>query len=173
MSRGLAQKDFHEFNTDMELALGALAAYGPEGACEYLYDTHDIEVTPEKLERHRRRFPEKYQEIREKLAPRLESMAVADMRSNIVKSNAVIGVALERADQQLKDGRGDASKIGRDIADIMAKSTDKMLALQGRPTHITADRSLAEVMRALKAISPDLVIDDAEIVNEKKELTNG
>ncbi len=169
--RGLMHKDRFEFNMDTEVALGALALYGWEGAVDYLRNEHGIETTVEKLEIHHRRFPEKYEEIREKLAPKLEAMAVNDIRSNIVKSNAVISLAIERAHEALREGRrADPEKVGREIAEIQSKGKDTMMALQGRPTVVKEVRNVDEILRALKAISPDLVIEDAEEVNDLPRL---
>ncbi len=167
MSRNLAQKDFHEFNLDVELALGALAIYEPKDAVEYLYEVHDIETTEAKLDTYRRRFPEKYQEIREQLAPKIEGMAVTDIRDNIAKVNLPIGLAIERAHKALQEGRvSDPSKIGEQLANIQSKQKDTMMALQGRPAVVKEVRNVDEILRALQAISPDLVIEDAEEVKE-------
>ncbi len=169
MSKVLVRgRDFFHPNND--IALGALALYGPEEAVEYLYDIHDIECSADDLERCRRRFPEEYQEIREKLAPKLEAVAVADIRSNIVKSNAVISLAIDRAHEALKNGRcRDPEKVGREIAEIQSKGKDTMMALQGRPAVVKEVRNVDEILRALKALSPDLVIEDAEEVGELED----
>ncbi len=162
-----ARSVYHEFNLDIELALGALAVYNPKEAVEYLYEVHDIETTEATLDRYRRRFPQKYQEIREKLAPQIEGMAVTDIRDNIARVNLPINLAIERAHKALEEGRvSDPSKIGEQLANIQSKQKDTMMALQGRPAVVKEVRNVDEILRALQAISPDLVIEDAEEVGE-------
>lgn len=176
MSRSLSQKDFHEFNTDMEVALAAAVAWPTlEEACEYLYDTHDIEATTEQLQRHMRRFPERVDKLREELAPKLEARAANGMLDNAARCTEVLGLAIEKTKAYLESPRcTDPSTVGRNLADIMAKSVDKSRLLQDKPTHIHADRSLEETLRALEAIAPNLVIQDAEVVDPTtKELTHG
>lgn len=174
MSRELWQKDFHEFNFDMEVALTAAVAWPTlEEACEYLYDTHDIEVTPEKLAIHLRRFPERSDKIRQELAPKLERRAANTMLDNAARASEVMGLAIEKTKAYLESPRcTDPSTVLRNLGDAMAKSVDKSRLLEEKPTHISADRSLAEVFRALQAIDPRLVIDDAEVV-EAKALAEG
>lgn len=169
MSRSLYQKDLHEFNPDMEIALSAAVAWPTlEEACEYLYDTHDIEVSPEQLERNLRRFPERVDKIRQELAPKLEQRAANGMLNNAARCTEVLGLAIDKTKAYLESPRcTDPSTVGRNLADIMAKSVDKSRLLEEKPTHITADKSLDEVFRALKAISPDLVVEDATVVEPK------
>lgn len=134
---------------------------------------HDIDTTEEKLDRCRRRFPEKYQEIQEGLAQKIEAVAITGARANIANSNAPIALAIERAHQALKDGRvGDPAKMGRELADIQTKQKDTMMALQGRPVVTKEIRTIEEVFRGLEAIDPSLVIQDADVV-ETEEIVKG
>jgi hypothetical protein len=178
MTHAIVHKDRHEWNMETELALGALAVYGPEQAVEYLYEAHDIEFEQgeerERLERLARRFPEKYQEIRERLAPKIEAMAVTDIRSAIAAQTLPITVATERTQEALDSGliRGaQAAKVAEQLASTQTKLKDTMMALQGRPAVVKEVRNVDEILRALKALSPDLVIEDAEEVPALKEAT--
>jgi hypothetical protein len=162
--RRLYQRDHHEFNLDMELALNAVAAFPSlEGAVEHLRDTHEIETTPERLEVECRRFPERLARIREEWAPRREALAAQRMLDNTSRAGEVLALAIEKTREHLESGRcADPATVARSLADVMAKSVDKRLALQGRPTQITEHRDVNEIVRALEGMKVVQVIDAAQ-----------
>jgi hypothetical protein len=174
MSRSLLRTgDFHAFNLDQEIALGAVALYGLEEAVEYLYAERDIEVTEKELDSCRRRFPEKYQAIQEKLAPMIEAMSITGMRSSVRTLNAPIALAVGTAHEALKDGRVngvDAAKMGRELTEIQAKQNNTQMVLQERPSQIVEKRSTEEILRQLEAKGvvkrPELEMAEAEVVSE-------
>jgi hypothetical protein len=152
--RRLVQKDLHEPTVDMELALGAVAAFPTlEGAVEYLRDAHEIQTTPERLEVECRRFPERLAKFREEWAPKREALAAEHMLNNTTRASEVLALAIEKTREHLESSRcTDPATVARNLADVMAKSVDKRLSLQGRPTQITEHRDVNEIVRALEGM---------------------
>lgn len=134
----------------------ALAASStPEEACEYLQVEHSIQAVPAKLTTMAKYRKEQYEELREKIAPFKEKVLTHNLRDNALYASEVTRVSMEQLMERLTEGRvrtQDLAKTARDVADVQAKSVDKMLALEGRPTVITEDRTPAQIIDALERL---------------------
>lgn len=156
---------------NVELAIAAIALCPTlEDASGYLKEQHGIQASPEKLAVMKRHHPERLEKAREQAAPHLEGVLANDMLDNASLATRVENVAIQRTLVMLEEGKmQDPSKVARDLADVKAKSVDKRLALQGRPTQITEHRSVDENWAALERMGV-LVVDatsepdDAELV---------
>lgn len=140
-------------DVDMELALGVMAACPTlEEASERLAE-QGMTVSAAKLEVMGRRFPERYEAARRQIAPQLEGLATGQMLDVTRLALAAQQTAISRTMERLKDGQcADPSKVARDLADVMAKNVDKRLALEGRPTQITENRDIGEIINSLVAM---------------------
>ena len=122
-------------------------------AVVYLRDYHDKTTTPAVLEGFRRARPEQYETVRRQLAPRLEQELADGLLDNARLAAAATGLAIERSTQLLESGKCvDPSRVARDLADVQAKSIDKRLALEGRPSQVVETRNASEIIRALEGM---------------------
>ena len=96
------------------------------------------------------RYPQRYQELREKYAPQLEAQLAHEFRDVAMLAVEVERLALEKAKTRLKAGDDmDPSRTAANSATVADKMSSKLLALTGRPTSIREDRSAEEIIRRL------------------------
>lgn len=148
MSHMLSEKN----ETDHQLAMAAMAAYPTlEQASEFLAE-QGMTVSPAKLEVHKRLYPDLYEEARRQIAPRLENNLTGNLLDTARVASEAMNVAVIRTRERLdKNMVTDPARTARDLADVIAKSVDKRLALEGRPTRITEHRDVDEIVRSLEA----------------------
>lgn len=98
------------------------------------------------------RFPNRYRHLAEQVAPQIEKSMVATARAAAMRSFEVAGEAVELEAQRLAAGDvKDAAASSRNLATTGGIMTDKMLLLDGRPTQISEQRSMDDVLRSLAA----------------------
>lgn len=138
-----------------ELALMAVVASPTlEDAKEFLQEEHQLLSTPRKLEWIRDNYRDQYNDLRERVAPVLEKSLTHNLLDNALYSSEVTRLAMQQLEDRLKEGRVATqylSRVVRDLADVQAKSIDKKLSLEGRPTKITEVRDVGEIVRALES----------------------
>jgi len=97
-------------------------------------------------------FPNRYRHLAEQVAPQIEKSMVATARAAAMRSFEVAGEAVELEAQRLAAGEvKDAAASSRNLATTGGIMTDKMLLLDGRPTQISEQRSMDDVLRSLAA----------------------
>lgn len=111
---------------------------------------------------------EVFRERRHELAPKLETMLADDLLSEARLSTQVISMALESTQRLLNTGSvGDPARVARDLSQIRTQAVDKKLALQGRPTQISENRSIDELVRALEGLGVAQRVDaEAEATDD-------
>jgi len=114
---------------------------------------------------------EVFRERRHELAPKLEEALADDLLSEARLSTQVISMALESTQRLLNAGSvGDPARVARDLSQIRTQAVDKKLALQGRPTQISENRSIDELVRALEGLGVAQRVDaDADAEDEPVE----
>ena len=125
----------------------------PEDACLFLREEHGINAKPEYLATIVRMKPKQYEELRERIAPFKEKILTHNLMDNALYASEVTRVGMEQLMQKLEAGHIKPeylSRVARDVADVQAKSIDKKLALEGRPTTIVENRSPQEIIRQLE-----------------------
>lgn len=143
----------HQDNeVNLELALSAIAVCPTVAhATTLLKENYGVTATPLHLRHLATAHVEELQQLREKIAPKIEQAVATNMLSNVWEATEVENMAIERTREMLEEGRiADPSKVARDIADVKAKNVDKRLALEGRPQKVTEHRNLDEIVRALE-----------------------
>jgi hypothetical protein len=161
----------------MELVFTALVAYPDLESASMFMREQGYEISTAKLAVYRDGQTPKSEEFRERrkeLAPQLEAALADNLLSEATVSTRVIGVALETTMRLLNEGRiADPSRVARDLSQIRTQGIDKRLALQGRPTQITANRSLEEIARALEGMGVAqrvaLDVPDAEVIEDEDQ----
>lgn len=102
----------------------------------------------------RDKHAQRYQEIREEIAPQIERQAITTYRDIVVRSAQGQLLATEQTITDLENGSvKDASVAARNLAIAGGVATDKLLLFTNRPTQIThtagPDELLAKLTRVL------------------------
>lgn len=121
------------------------------------------------LRRWRREHRHEYDRVRRELAPRLESIVVAEQYAFIIEAGHAKRLALAKTMDALENDQIPARDLPgalRNITTAEAISIDKVLALSGRPTSIVEHRSAAELVRKLAAMGAVVDGTAAEIPAE-------
>jgi hypothetical protein len=157
--------DDNEVSTTM--ALTAIATHPTlQDASDFL-QAEGVRCSTAKLEVLSRLKRDEIEQLRDKAAPMLERIVANNALDIAQLATTAESIALERCIELLNSGKvADPSKVARDIADVKAKNIDKRLALQGRPTTITQDRSIEELTRALVGMGVAQVVDVTVIEEE-------
>lgn len=107
---------------------------------------------------------DEYQELRSKYAHKLEEALVRDMREVAIRATRAQQKAVEEAEKRLERGADtDPARTAAALSKVSQTSTDKLLALTGRPTAITETRGLNEILRSLAQKVPGLVVFEGEV----------
>lgn len=150
-------KDYTE--QDIERALYGLIAFGgsPAPARRALIDAFDLDVSTTTLASWRdAKYQDRYVKLQERHAQDIEAAMVRDTRDLARAAGAATRVAIERV-WDLMENNGhtiratEYAQIAASMAKVQQTNTDKMLALTGRPSAITENRSAADIIRALAA----------------------
>lgn len=105
----------------------------------------------------------RYQKLREEWAPRIEGALAEQMLDNARAAAEVERMAIEAARAQLEDGSAkEPAKIARDLSQVKSQSVDKRLALQGRPTQVTENRGINEIVTALQGMKVAVVVQPGD-----------
>jgi hypothetical protein len=133
------------------MALIAAAGSAPTAA-KYLQNEKKLEITADALNGLRRRNGARYDEMREKYRGQLEANLVHENRdlARLAIEGQLEAVAKARA--MLASGQDrDPARTAANLSRVSAAATDKMLSVSGRPSQITEQRGLQEVLRSLAA----------------------
>jgi hypothetical protein len=139
-----------------ELMFTALAVYPDLADVSKFMAEQGYEASEAKLAVYRDgRVPghDDFIERRKQLAPRIEAMLADDLLSAAQRTTSVVNLAVEQTHKLLAAGEcKEPSKVARDLSQVAAQQIEKRLSLEGRPTQITEDRSLGEIVRALEGL---------------------
>jgi uncharacterized membrane protein YccC len=144
------------FSTE-EVTTGLMGLVAWQGnaaaAARALRSEGKLEISPTTLANWARETHfERYNELREKYAEKLEADLVNDMRDIARQAMEVQRTALDKSLTRLIGNEDhDPARTASHAARVAQSMTDKMLSLTGRPTSIREDRNLGEIMRSLAA----------------------
>ncbi len=152
----------------MELVFATVAATNNYAEAVELLKEHKLQTTERIVELHCIHNPQRLAEARSALKPRLEEALIGNLTNNALKASEVTRVAVERTQEMLESGRcQDPSKTARDLADVVSKSVEKKALLEGKPTSVTENRNVADIMNALERTVPGIFVDStAEEIEE-------
>lgn len=119
-----------------------------------------VEIASRTLREWRQtRHRERYLEIARVHAPMIDRLITQQAREGAIRAAEVEQRAWEAQMEQLDEGQvRDPSAVARNAAVSKAVNVDKMLLLEGRPTQITEHRDVDEIIRALDAVAPGIVV---------------
>lgn len=127
-------------------------------------------ITAATLSRWKAAYPRRYAALHDTVSRELEEDGIRYGREMILKLHEAEELALEKTVDALKEGnvRDPAGTLQR-LATTRGITTDKLMTLTGRPTSITENRSVEEILRALRAKAGIV----AEVIESEKpaELT--
>lgn len=110
---------------------------------------------------------DQYEELRSKYAAQMEEMLVKNYREMALRTSAVQMKAVEAAEKMLDTGQDrDPARTAASLSKVSQVSTDKLMSLTGRPTVITEERGMQEILRSLAQKVPGLVVFEGEGVEE-------
>jgi hypothetical protein len=136
-------------------ALTALIAYAGNatGAVKYLEAAGKrAPAVPTLIEWSRTRHWERYEELREKVAQKLEGTLANNYLDAARYATETMVLAVDKARERLENNKDDdPARSAASLAKVATSATDKRLALQGRPSQIVETRNIGEIMRSLAA----------------------
>lgn len=95
---------------------------------------------------------ERYEQIRDTWAGKVEQTVVNDMRDAAREAIEVQRIAVGKAKERLEANKDDdPGRTAANLARTASANTDKLLSLSGRPTQITESRNVGEILRSLVA----------------------
>jgi hypothetical protein len=167
------RKNYTDQEVDAGLTAFAICSGRHERAAELLKRETGFEVPAETIRGWARRtHPERYQRIREEVAPKLQRQmadthqALADMAAEMETE------AVERLRTEMKSGEVEArdlSGIFKNAAIAAGIHTEKAELLNGRPTS-RRERSAEEVLRSLKSKGLQFIEGEAEEMGPASEV---
>ncbi len=146
---------------DIECVATALVLAPLEDAVEILAE-QGATVTVDTLRVWRDRDPvisERYEKRRTELAPQLETRFANDLLTNARRGTLVTSLAIEKMEEELLGEVRNPARVARDLAQVTARSIEKRLAVQARPTQIVEHRDVAEIVLALASMG--VLVEDA------------
>lgn len=110
---------------------------------------------------------ERYLAIAKDKAPIIEAKVGRQAWENALQAAEVVAKAIVKAEQQLDDPKTDAASVAYKLSLTHGIQQDKALAVEGRPSVITAHVDAEDILNNLNNLIPGLVIDGtAEDVTE-------
>lgn len=99
------------------------------------------------------RDTDEYERIRQQYGYKLEEFMIAELRERMVEQSEVEKIALQKTREALEnDEVRDPARTMRDVAHAKGQNIDKLRVMTGRPTDITENRSLDELVKALASL---------------------
>lgn len=153
----MGPKGFVPFTqAEIDDALTALIAHAgrPTTAVKWLKAEGKRAPSPPTLQKWARiDYWERYEELREKLAPVREEQLANDYLDAASHAIDVTRLAVEKAETKLKAGKDeDPAKSAASLARVSQSMIEKRLTLQGRPTRITETIDVEARVRKLVAM---------------------
>jgi hypothetical protein len=104
------------------------------------------------LDDWRRRFPNRYADVADRLAQAVEADVIRDTRELAARLSETEFLALQRTHEKLEQGNDkEPATTLRNLAVTKGIQIDKNLVLTGRPTQISESRDAAELIKAIRA----------------------
>lgn len=118
------------------------------------------------------RFPARYRQACDELAPQIEAAVVGLQRELAVRASSAALDAIDLETDRIANGDvKDAAGSARNLSTSAAIAVDKVLSLTGRPTVIHGDKTGDALLKELRGLAPGLIVNgtieepaDAEVV---------
>ena len=110
-------------------------------------------VAPRTLRQWRQKHPERYEQLRREVAPRVMEEVADESAALLRRLIRAENAALDRLEGELPDMKGaDAARALQQIAISKGVNTEKILLIRGQPTQIIEDnRDLDQILNGLAA----------------------
>lgn len=120
-----------------------------------------LEISHDTLTRFKNsRFPRRYRDACDRLAPQVENVVVNYHRELAVQAAHAAQRAVALETERLAAGEvKDAAKSAQNLATTAGIAVDKVLSLTGRPTSITEHRTPEQAFKRLQSLVPGLVFE--------------
>lgn len=151
---------------ELEAGLLALALAGGNGReAERQLALQGIKIPARTLSSWPKAHAERYAEVCNGNAKRIEVFVTALARQNALEAASVVSEAIRKAREGLGSPdvkSGEAARIAKDLSMVQGIQTDKLLTLEGRPTSIVrSERDADDIIESLQKLAPGVfqVID--------------
>lgn len=136
-------------------------------ASKVLDEEHSIYLDPDELQMMRvSSYREMYERLQEEMGAHLEEMMIREAREVANRALVLERKLLDATEQQLANNKMlDPARAAAHVSKVKQTSIDKMLALTGRPTKITASQDAATIIRALEGKGVLVPIEAPSIVD--------
>jgi hypothetical protein len=127
------------------------------------------QITEIQLENIKRNKAAEVEKVRKQYAPQLEAKLTGDMLDEARYATEVINLAIQRTEERLKANLViDPARVARDLSQIRSQGIEKKLALEGRPTSITENRTPDEIVRALvgMGVAKEITVESTAVEEE-------
>jgi hypothetical protein len=106
------------------------------------------------------RFPERYEQSCQELAPQIEAQVVDFQRELAYKASQAAQQAVALEIDRIEAGQvKDASASARNLQTTAGIAVDKVLSLTGRPTVIHGDKTGDALLKELRGLAPGLIVN--------------
>ena len=136
-------------------------------AAQVLEEEHAIFTSADELQMMRvGKYREMYERLQEEMGAHLEEMMIREAREVANRALVLERKLLDATEQQLANNKMlDPARAAAHVSKVKQTSIDKMLALTGRPTKITASQDAATIIRALEGKGVLVPIEAPSIVD--------
>lgn len=133
--------------------LALVACNGRARKAERLLKARGVHhVDASQLHRMKVEHQARYEQLRAEHAPDLEKRLASGLRDTSMLASEAMQEAVKKAIDRLEAGEDpDPAKTAANLATVQDKSTRTMLTLEQRPTSITENRNVNELIRTLAA----------------------
>lgn len=136
----------------IDMALLTVAMCGSIAEATRQLKVEGINVHERTVSDWRTKYPNRYRDLAERHRSTIEQALIGKVRGLVMRSAEVANDAVELEARRVKKGEvRDPSTTVRNLATSIGIWVDKILLLEGRPTHIHENRSSEEVLQGLVA----------------------
>jgi hypothetical protein len=171
----MARRVYTEQDQAEALMMLVLCRGNAEEACRRMKAEAMTPPPSRTLKFWRARDHARYEQIRTEVTSKLTEQVANQAEQIMLKAGDVEELMIDRLHAALVDGRipdKDLPGALRNVSTTKALNNDKIAGpIRGRPTVIHSDRTADEIMRALKALEPNLIIEGtAEEILDTQQL---
>lgn len=137
---------------EIDLALHAMAAWAGNGAqtSRYLRAEKDLDISASTLNHWKVLHGPRYNEIRDQHQAEIDKTLGHEFRENAALALRAERLAVEKAHVALEEDREkDPARAAANLARVAQSNAEKALMIEGRPTRITENRGVDELLRSL------------------------
>jgi hypothetical protein len=159
----MARRAYTEQDQSESLMMLVLCRGNAEEACRRMEAEGLVPPPPSTLKDWRSQNASRYEQIRTEVHGKLTEQVANQAEQIMLKAGDLEELMIDRLTVAVLDGTipdKDLSGALRNVSTTKALNNDKIAGpIRGRPTVIHSDRTADEIMRALKSLEPNLIVE--------------